>query len=261
VIYRTHCARAATVVSMTSWGRADLIESYDLDPAKVAVVPGGSILAEYPEPSAEEIRALSARVGFPDGFLFYPAQTWPHKNHERLLEALALIRDREGTAPALVCTGRQTPEFDGLQARVGDLGLTDSVRFLGFVSPLELRALYGLATGLVFPSLFEGWGFPVCEAFAAGVPVAASTATSLPDLVGDAGLLFDPRDTDAMAAAISRLWSEPDLREELALRGSRRAEVLTFEHMARIFRAHYRRIAGRELSDEDRILLESPPLV
>lgn len=261
VMYRAFCEQAATVVSMTSWGRDDLIAQYGLSPEKVAVVPGGSILADYPEPSPTEVRALEERLALPGGFLLYPAQTWPHKNHERLLEALALISDREGAAPALVCTGRQTPEFARLEARTRELGLAESTRFLGFVSPAELRGLYGLATGLVFPSLFEGWGLPVCEAFAAGVPVAASTATSLPDLVGEAGLLFAPTDTEEMAAAISRLWSEPELREELAQRGEARAKLLTFDHMARIFRAHYRRIAGRELTEEDRILLESPPLV
>jgi glycosyltransferase involved in cell wall biosynthesis len=259
VIYRAHCERATTVVSMTSWGRDDLVEQYGLAPEKVAVVPGGSILLDYPEPSAAKVHALADRIGFPEGFLFYPAQTWPHKNHERLLDALALIRDREGAAPPLVCCGRQTEDFSRIEAHVRDLGLDESVRFLGFVSPLELRALYELASGLVFPSLFEGWGLPVCEAFSAGVPVAASSATSLPDLVGDAGLLFDPADTDEMAAAISSLWSQPELREKLARRGSERAHAFTFDHAARLFRAHYRQVGDRSLTREDRILLAEPP--
>jgi glycosyltransferase involved in cell wall biosynthesis len=259
VIYRAHCERAETVVSMTSWGRDDLIERYRLPPEKVAVVPGGSILPDYPEPSPAEVQALAERIGFPGGFLLYPAQTWPHKNHARLIEALALIRDRDGAAPALVCCGRQTAEFPQVEARVRDLGLEESVKFLGFVSPLELRALYELATGLVFPSLFEGWGLPVCEAFSAGVPVAASSATSLPDLVGDAGVLFDPTDIGEMAAAISSLWGEPELRDELARRGTERAGRFTFDHAARLFRAHYRQVGARSLSEEDRILLAEPP--
>jgi glycosyltransferase involved in cell wall biosynthesis len=140
-----------------------------------------------------------------------------------------------------------------------ELGLESSSRFPGFVTPLELRGLYELATGLVFPSRFEGWGLPVCEAFSAGLAVASSNATSLPDLVGDAGLLFDPDDAEQMANRIWELWDDPELRSTLAERGRRRAESFSFDRTARLFRAQYRRLAGRPATEEDRILLASPP--
>jgi glycosyltransferase involved in cell wall biosynthesis len=257
LVYRTHCERAATVVSMTAWGKQDLIDRYGLPAGKVSVVPGGSVLWEYPAPSAEDLEGLHARLSVPGGFLLYPAQTWPHKNHERLLEALALIRDQEGVAIPLVCPGRQTSHFRQIEARIGELGLEATTSFPGFVSPLELRGLYQLATGLVFPSRFEGWGLPVCEAFSAGVPVASSTATSLADLVDDAGLLFDPDDTEQLADRVLRLWTDPGLRATLAERGRERAELFTFDHAARLFRAHYRRIGQRALTEEDRTLLAS----
>ena len=132
-------------------------------------------------------------------------------------------------------------------------------RFPGFVTPLELRGLYELATGLVFPSRFEGWGLPICEAFDAGLPVASSTATGLPDVVGDAGLTFDPDDTQAMARQVLRLWQDSALRASLRERGKERAELFSFDRTARLFRAHYRRIGQRSLSEEDRILLAAPP--
>jgi glycosyltransferase involved in cell wall biosynthesis len=259
VIYRTHCAAATTVVMMTSWGRRDLIERYGLPSEKVAVVPGGSVLWEYPEPSESDLSALSQGLGLREGFLIYPAQTWPHKNHVRLLEALALVRDRDGLEIPLVCPGSDPRRSREVRARAEELGLSRTAIFPGFVSPLELRGLYRLATGLIFPSRFEGWGLPVCEAFSEGLPVASSTATGLPDLVGDAGLLFEPDDTDAIAAAAKRLWTEPELREQLSERGRSRGEQFTFDRAARLFRAHYRRIAGRSLSEEDRILLKAPP--
>src|SRR5581483_6787881 len=112
---------------------------------------------------------------------------------------------------------------------------------------------------LVFPSRFEGWGLPVCEAFSAGLPVACSAVAGLPDLIGDAGLLFDPEDIDQIADSVLRLWSDGALRERLADRGRRRAEEFSFDRTARLFRAHYRRIAGASLEEEDRILLASPP--
>jgi glycosyltransferase involved in cell wall biosynthesis len=223
------------------------------------VVPGGSVLWEYPEPSESDLSALSQGLGLREGFLLYPAQTWPHKNHLRLLEALKLVRDRDGLEIPLVCPGSDPGRSREVRARAEELGLSRTTIFPGFVSPLELRGLYRLATGLIFPSRFEGWGLPVCEAFSEGLPVASSTATGLPDLVGDAGLLFEPDDTDAIAGAALRLWTAPDLREQLSERGRRRGEQFTFDRAARLFRAHYRRIAGRSLSEEDRILLEASP--
>ena len=107
-IYRTHCERARMVVAMTSWGRRDLVESYGLPEEKVRVVPWGSVLWEYPKPSAADLERLRRALSLPDRFLLYPAQTWPHKNHERLLEALALIKRREGLAVPLVCPGKRT---------------------------------------------------------------------------------------------------------------------------------------------------------
>jgi glycosyltransferase involved in cell wall biosynthesis len=260
VVYRTHCERAAAVVTMTSWGREDLIRSYGLPADKVWVVPGASVLPEYPAPSARDLEQLRSRLSLPQAFLLYPAQTWPHKNHERLLEALALLRDREGAVVPVVCPGRQTSHYRRIRERVRELGVEEASRFPGFVSPLELRGLYELATGLVFPSRFEGWGLPVCEAFSAGLPVASSSATGLPDLVSEAGLIFDPDDTEQIADRVLRLWRDPELRVTLARRGKQRGAEFSFDRTAKLFRAHYRRIAQQPLSEEDRILLASPPL-
>jgi glycosyltransferase involved in cell wall biosynthesis len=258
-IYRTHCERAAAVVMMSSWGRRDLIDRYGLDPGKVWVVPGASVLSVYPAPAPGELETMRARLGLPDRFLLYPAQPWPHKNHERLLEALALIRDRTGELIPLVCPGASPGAFERVRDRAGELGISETLVLPGFVSPKDLRGLYELATALVFPSRFEGWGLPVCEAFSAGLPVAASSATGLPDLIGDAGLTFDPESAEQIADSVQRLWSDDDLRRTLAKRGSERAAELSWDHTARLLRAHYRRIGGQELAEEDRILLAAPP--
>jgi glycosyltransferase involved in cell wall biosynthesis len=259
VIYRTHCERARLVVAMTSWGRRDFVERYALPPDRVTVVPGGSVLREYPAPTPEDLDRLRARLELPESFLLYPAQTWPHKNHERLLEALARIREESGLTIPLVCPGKQTRHYRRIRELVEGLGLTDATSFPGFVSSLELRGLYELAAALVFPSRFEGWGLPVCEAFDAGLPVASSTATGLPDVVGDAGLLFDPDDLAEMAGQLQRLWTDAELRESLRERGRQRAAEFSIDHTARLFRAHYRQVGDRALTEEDRILLASPP--
>jgi glycosyltransferase involved in cell wall biosynthesis len=258
--YRTYCEQAELTVMMTSWGRQDLIEHYGLSPDKVAVVNWGSIIDFYPEPSEQDLADVRARLSLPEEFLLYPAQTWPHKNHERLFEALARIRDRDGVTVSLVCSGRQNEAFEAVRRRAEQLGISGQVLFPGFVTPLELRSLYRLARGLVFPSRFEGWGMPVSEAFSAGLPVASSSATGLGDVVDGAGLLFDPDDVEAMADAILRLWTDSELRADLAESGRRRAEEFSIDRAAKLFRAHYRSIGGRRLSAEDRELLDAAPL-
>ena len=260
IVYRTHCERAALVAMMTSWGKRDVIKHYGLPESKVAVVTWGSILSAYPAPSESETEDLRARLSLPDAFLLYPAQTWPHKNHEGLLAGLAQVRERYGIEIPVVCPGRQNDFFPRIRERMQQLRLENSVLFPGFVESSELRALYSMARGLVFPSLFEGWGMPVTEAFASDLPVASSSATGLPDVVGDAGLIFDPHRADQIADAIHRLWEHPELRAELVERGRHRAELFSVDRSVELFRAHYRRIAGKQLADQDRILVSGPPL-
>jgi glycosyltransferase involved in cell wall biosynthesis len=258
-IYRTYSERAEAVVAMTSWGRRDFIENHGLAEGKVWVVPGASVLPEYPAPTPADLEGMRERLSLPDAFLLYPAQPWPHKNHERLLAALALIRERTQSTIPLVCPGAPAGEFDRVRDRSRELGLEQTIVFPGFVSPKELRGLYELATALVFPSRFEGWGLPVCEAFSADLPVASSSATGLPDLVGDAGLIFDPESNEQIADAVQRIWTDEGLRRTLAERGRERSELFSWDRTARLFRAHYRRIGGQSLAEEDRILLAAPP--
>jgi glycosyltransferase involved in cell wall biosynthesis len=260
LIYRTYSDQASLVVMMTSSGKRNLVAQFHLPPEKVAVVPGGSVLGDYPEPSAADLSSVRERLRLPERILLYPARTWPHKNHVTLLEAVALLRDRHGLEIGLVCPGAHDEHFGLLEERVLELGLSDNVLFPGFVSPLELRALYSLATALVFPSLFEGWGLPVSEALWAGVPVACSAIPPLLDVARDAALTFDPHSREQIADAIARLWRDAHLRDDLVTRGKRRSEQISFEHAARVFRAQYRRIGGGRLSREDKALVQAPPM-
>ncbi len=257
--YRAYCDQAELVVVMTEWGRRDIVEKYDLPEEKVIVVNEASVLDRYPEPTSDDRARTAKELRLPDQFLFYPAQTWGHKNHRTLLEAVALIKRRDGIEIPLVCSGKQSHFFPKIAARVKELGL-QRTKFVGFVSTLQLRCLYDMATALVFPSRFEGWGQPVTEAFAAGLPVVCSNATSLPDLAGDAALLFDPGDPEEMADQILLMWTDPELRAEFAERGSQRSELFSLEHGAKSFRAHYRRVAGRPLTAEDQEILDAVPV-
>jgi glycosyltransferase involved in cell wall biosynthesis len=160
-------------------------------------------------------------------FLLYPARAWPHKNHERLLEAFALLR-RERPALRLVLTGgghsRQPPE--GVEIR-------------GQVSADELVSLYRRAAALVFPSLYEGFGQPPLEAMACGCPVASSNAASLPEVCGDAARYFDPSDVSQLVDAVRDVLADP---EPWRARGLERAAHFTWEHAARAHEGVYREL-------------------
>lgn len=255
--YRALCWQADMVAVASEWVKQDLIQNYELQGDKVRVIPLAPPLQAYPEPSQAEMLRTHSKYGLPDTFLYYPAQTWPHKNHVPLLRALALLRDRDGLRLPLVCSGQTTSYLRRILSEARKLRLND-VTFLGFVTPLELQCLYRLCRGVVIPTLFEAGSFPMMEAFSVGAPVACSNVTSLPEQAGDAALVFDPTDPWQMADAIRRLWTDPELRTTLVGRARGRIRSARWTDTARVFRAHYRRLAGREPTEADLDLLSRP---
>jgi len=258
VVYRTMCYQARMVAVSSSWIRADLIRQYGLDQDKVWVVPLAPVTEAIEAPSPAELGAVKEKFGLPDEFLLYPAQTWPHKNHIGLLEALALLRDRRNLRAPLVSTGHQNAFFPAIAARAEQLGLNGQLRFLGVVSRRELACLYKLCRAVIIPTKFEAASLPLWEAFLAGAPAACSNVTSLPEQAKDAALIFDPDDRASIAEAVERLWNEEGLRRDLIERGRRRVADFSWQRTARRFRAHYRRLAARTLSEQDRELLAAP---
>ena len=188
--------------------RRDLAEHLGTRAGKVDVVP----LGVTPVPPAEPPPDLRARLGLGDRPLVLSVSAKrPHKNLPRLLRAVAAIPAER--RPALVIPGYPTPHEGELRALAAELGI--DVAFRAWLAADELEGLYALATCVVFPSLYEGFGLPVLEAMARGVPVATSNRSSLPEVAGDAALLFDPTDVAAIRAAIERLLGDPAERERL----------------------------------------------
>lgn len=261
LLFRALCARARMVAVTASWAKRDVIQHYGLAPEKVQVVPYAPPIEAYPVPTAGQMEDARRSFSLPTQFIFYPAQTFPHKNHLGLLEALALLRDRHGLRVPLISSGRKNEHYPVIERRVRELGLAEQVQFLGFVSPVELQCLYRLSMAVVIPTKFEAASFPLWEALACGKPVACSNVTSLPEQAGDAAIIFDPDNHAGIADAIQRLWVDESLRDELVKRGKKKIADFTLDRTARRFRAHYRRIAGRSLTDRDRDILDAPPLL
>jgi glycosyltransferase involved in cell wall biosynthesis len=254
--YQTLCKQAAAVAVGTRWVKDDLLAHYDLAAERIHVIA----LAPMYEVYARERGPRATPTPDDKPFVLYPAQTWPHKNHVVLLQALALLRDRHDLIVPLVATGRKTDYFmREIQPVIGKLHLGGQVDFRGFVDTDELRRLHERARAVVVPTTFEAASFPIWDAFLSSVPVASSDVTSLPEQVGDAGILFNPHDPDDMAEAIRRIWVDDALRAKLVSKGRDRVERLSWLETARRFRALYRHVARMPLDGIDATLLSEQP--
>ena len=207
--YDRAARQAHHVIVISEWVKQRVVERLGLAPDRVHAIHLGVDHVRFtPDPSIAR-----------EHFLYYPARSWPHKNHPRLYEAFTAVRDKRPEL-RLVLTG----------AGHDTAGLPEGVETLGD-APLEKRiSLYRRASALVFPSLYEGFGLPPIEAMACGCPVAASDAGSLPEVVGNAAVLFDPREPESIAAGISEALDRAD---ELRGRGLARAAGFTWDATAR----------------------------
>lgn len=244
----------AKVIVGSGWVKNDIVKHFEVPPDRIQVIPWAAPEIPGP-PRSEEVEAVRRHHGLNERFCLYPAMTWPHKNHLRLLQALKDLRDRDGLTVHLVCTGHQNEHWPTIERTIAELDLTAQVRFLGLVPLQDLRCLYRAAEFVVVPTLFEAASGPVFEAWAEDTPVACAAVTSLPEQVGDAGLLFDPYSVDAIRDAVRRMHTDDDLRKSLAEAGRRRLADFSWDRTAKAYRAVYRQEAGRDLSEEETRLL------
>ena len=234
--------RSHRIIAISQSTAADIRRYLRVPPSRVDVIPEGvgASPAGDPEPEA----ALRERHGLGDRAVALSVSAKrPHKNLMALLEAVAAIPAQR--RPVLVIPGYATPHEQQLRERAQALGIGDDVRFLGWVSGAELEGLYALASVFVFPSLYEGFGLPVLEAMRRGVPVACSNRSSLPEVAGDAALLFDPEDPRAITATIERLLRDPAEAQRLRAAGREQAARFTWAATARATVASYERALGR----------------
>lgn len=233
---RLTARRAARILTVSEHTRREVIGLLGVPPERVVVTPNAA-RAHFRPPPIGAIDQLRARHGLPERFLLYVGTLEPRKNLTTLLEAFAEVA-RRTDATLLIGGGKgwlYTPIFERLAA----LGLRDRVRFVGYIDEEELPLWYAAATVFVFPSIYEGFGMPPLEAMACGTPVVTSNTSSLPEVVGDAGIMVDPHDAAALAAALTQLLNDADLRADLRTRGLQRAARFTWSTTAeRTLRAY-----------------------
>src|SRR5271165_3619613 len=234
--------RSDRVIADSQSTREDLMRLLGVAGARIDVVPLGlgSVRREDPLPESE----VRARFDLGERRIVLSLSAKrPHKNLPALIGALARLAPER--RPLLVLPGYATAHETELRELARAAGLDADLRFLGWCSGEEIEGLWVLAEAFVFPSLYEGFGLPVLEAMAREVPVACSNASSLPEVAGDAALLFDPHDERAIADALGRLLEDSALREQLRIRGLARARHFTWERTAALTLESYARTLGR----------------
>jgi glycosyltransferase involved in cell wall biosynthesis len=226
--------RSTAVLADSAATRADLVRQYGVAESKVHVVHLGRDESLVPVRDRQVLEETRARVGIGQRYLLCVGTLQPRKNLSRVVEAFARLAARpELLDVQLVLAGKRGWLYEELFSQVGRRGLEGRVLFPGYVDEADLAALYSGALVYIYPSLYEGFGIPVLEAQACGVPVMTSNNSSLPEVAGDAALLVDPTDVDAIADAMLRLATDDALRAELVQRGFENVKRFSWEKCAR----------------------------
>jgi len=234
-------ARADHVLADSAATRADLIAHLGTEPEKVTVLYSGVDPRFCPRPEPGEAERVRARYGIGDQpYVLSVGTVQPRKNYARLIRAFNQLTNQPTNQ--LLIAGGKGWLYENILAEAEKY--PDHVRILGFVDDADLPALYRGASLFAFPSLYEGFGLPVLEAMACGIPVVCSNVSSLPEVAGDAALLVDPLDTDSLVRAMARALEDTDLRQEMIAQGFAQAARFSWEKAARQLVATFDTILG-----------------
>ncbi len=263
---REYCFRngsryATLLLADSEVGKEDILNfygAYGVTPDRVKVLP--FLPACYLTVSVSEGDRLRVRTAhrLPERYAFYPAQFWPHKNHARIVRALALIKQEYQLKIPVVFCGSHTGEiryrtFREVMALSRRLGLEDQVQYLGYVPDADMSGLYAEAAALVMPTFFGPTNIPLLEAWAFGCPALTSNTRGIREQAGDSAILVDPRSVEAIADGIYRLWTDPRLRQALAARGRQRLATYTPDDYRRRLRQILEDGKARVRSEKPRV--------
>jgi glycosyltransferase involved in cell wall biosynthesis len=246
ITVRRSAREAARVIALSEYARNDIIATYHIIPEKVTTIPLSAADHFRPIGNKEELQRVRQTYGIEGEYILSVGAIQPRKNLSRLVAAYSRLRrvKLKGKFPKLVLAGKCAWLYDETLRTIKELEVSDSVILTGYVPEGDLPALYSGAVCFIYPSYFEGFGLPPLEAMKCGTPVIVGDRTSLPEVVGNAGILVDPFDVNALAAAIEKIITDSSLRAELAVKGLARATLFDWRETARQTLAVYRKASG-----------------
>ena len=228
---RLSARRASALIAVSESTRQDAIRLLDIPPEKIHAIPEGVSPAFRPIQDPDRLEAVRVHYGLPQTFILYVGVVEPRKNLPLLLEAYASLVEH-GRPEPLVIVGRMGWMYDQVLEQIQELGLRERVQFAGYIPAQDLPIVYNLGKLFVYPSVYEGFGLPPLEAMACGTPVVTSAVSSMPEHVGQAGLLVPPNDARALAEAMQAVLESPELQQELSRKGPQRATQFTWKETA-----------------------------
>ena len=248
ITVRRSAREAAQVIALSEYARNDIIASYHVSSENVSVIPLAAPAHFQPVHDEEELLRVRQTYGIQSDYILSVGAIQPRKNLSRLVAAYSrLRRARPGVKlPQLVLVGKCAWLYDETLRTIKELEMGNSVVLTGYVPEPDLPALYSGALCFVYPSYFEGFGLPPLEAMKCGAPVIVGNKTSLPEVVGDAGVQVDPFDVDEMASAIQRVITDSSLRAQLRVKGLERAKLFDWQETARQTLSVYKKAAGAD---------------
>ncbi|MCA9400433.1 MAG: glycosyltransferase family 4 protein [Candidatus Omnitrophica bacterium] len=227
--------RAEKIICCSKNTQRDLVKHFSIDESRVQVIHQGVDKNVFYRLHEDEMHLAKEtltplKISYP--FILYVGTIEPRKNLKNLLKAFAVLCHDFGYEGALVIVGMKGWKSEGLEQFISDLNIKDRLQFLGFVSDDVLRSLYNLTEAFVFPTFYEGFGFPLVEAFSCGAPVVTSNVSTAPEIVQDAALQIDPHDVGALARAIRQVSKDKELQHDLQIKGYQRSLDFSFEKTA-----------------------------
>lgn len=236
--------KANAVIAISESTRRDVLRHYTVDAAKVQVIYGG-VAPHFKPASHDAVGAIRRKYDLPGCFILAVGTIEPRKNYGTLLKAYRVLRG-QGQEVGLVIVGKKGWRYADFFRQLRESGLEGQVKLLGLLPDADLPTIYSAAELFVFPSLYEGFGLPPLEAMACGTPVICSNAASLPEVVGDGGILLEPCDVRALTEAIGRVLTDEHLRADLRTRGLAQARKFSWEHAARATLAVYQKVVKNQ---------------
>jgi len=235
----TAAHKSNRIFTVSEQSKRDILKFFKVPADKIVVTPNAIDTRLSAAPTDEHVLQTRERYQLSHSYLLYVGNIKPHKNLERLIEAFHLVRSEGRGELELLIIGDEISKMQPLRRAIHKYDIHRYVRFLGYVPETTLAVLYRLASVIVFPSLYEGFGLPPLEAMAAGTPVVTSNVSSLPEVVGDAAILVDPYSPEAIAHGILTVLRSTHLREDLRRRGLKRAQEFSWARSVRRVRDVY----------------------
>jgi len=237
--------KAAQIITVSEYSRQDISNTYRIPPERITITPEAASEKFLPVTDETELNTIREIYGIERDYILSLCSIQPRKNLIRLIEAYSLLRKSSADVrlPQLVLAGKRGWRDNEIFRAAQRESVAADIVFTGYVADEHLNPLYSGATCFVYPSYFEGFGLPILEAMQCGTPVIAGNRTSIPEVAGEAALLFDPFETKSLVDALQRLLSNPEYRATLSLRGLQRASAFSWKTTARLTLEVYERAA------------------